>query len=335
MKKVLVTGGGGFVGQAIVRKLTAMGVETIVAGRNRYPGVERLGARCLTGDIRNREFLFNAVVGCDTVFHVAAKAGIWGNRHDFYSINVTGTENVISACLKQGVGNLVHTSTPSVVFNGRDIEGGDETMPYSDRPLCHYAATKIMAEKSVLAANSARLKTAAIRPHLVWGPGDTQIIPRLLQRGREGKLKIIGSGNNMVDITYIDNVAHAHILAAENLEKKGDAAGETFFISQGKPVVLWQWINGLFSNMGIPKVDKKVSLPVAYRVGAFLERIHMLFRLRGEPKMTRFLAEQLAMSHWFTNEKARSILSYTPSVSMEDGMEKMLAWLGVGKAGHP
>lgn len=333
MQRALVTGGGGFVGLAIVRKLVAMGIETSVAGRNHYPEAERLGARCLRGDIRNPEFLRQAVAGCDTVFHAAAKAGIWGERQEYYSVNVTGTGNVIEACRQGGVRRLVQTSTPSVVFNGRDIEGGDESLPYSENPLCRYAATKIMAEKMVLAANSENLKTLAIRPHLVWGPGDTQIIPRLLQRGRDGDLRIVGSGRNKVDITYVDNVAHAHILAAENLENSASAAGEAFFISQGQPVVLWEWINDLFARVGLPPVNRRISLPAAYRIGWLLEKTYALLRRRQEPKMTRFLAEQLAMSHWFSINKAQSILAYAPLVSGGTGMEKLLQWLDEGTRG--
>ncbi len=327
MQKALVTGGGGFVGLAIVRKLVSMGIATSVVGRHQYPEVERLGARCLVGDIRNREFMAQSVVGHDTVFHVAAKAGIWGDRETYFSINVTGTENVIAASRENGVRYLVHTSTPSVVFDGRDIQGGDETLPYSESPLCHYAESKIQAERLVLAANSEKLSTASIRPHLVWGPGDTQIIPRLLERGREGSLKIIGRGENLVDISYIDNVAHAHVLAANNLATSGQAAGEAFFISQGEPVVLWDWINALFADIGIHPVTRKVSFRAAYRAGWILERIHTILRLRNEPKMTRFLAEQLAKSHWFSINKAKSILSYSPLVSTQEGMENLLGWL--------
>lgn len=330
MQRVLVTGGGGFVGLAIVRKLVAMGIHTSVAGRNHYPEVERLGARCLRGDIRDPEFVRRAAAGCDTVFHAAAKAGIWGDRQEYYSVNVAGTGNVIEACRREGVRRLVQTSTPSVVFNGRDIEGGDETLPYSKNPLCHYAATKITAEKMVLAANSENLKTTAIRPHLVWGPGDTQIIPRLLQRGRDGDLRIVGSGRNKVDITYVDNAAHAHILAAENLENEAGAAGEAFFISQGEPVVLWEWINDLFVRVGLQPVNRRISLPAAYRIGWLLEKIYAMLRRRREPRMTRFLAEQLAMSHWFSIAKANAILAYSPPVSGGAGMGKLLQWLDTG-----
>ena len=225
------------------------------------------------------------------------------------------------------VRTLVQTSTPSVVFDGCDIRGGDESLPYSNSPLCHYAATKIVAEKMILAANSEELRTAAIRPHLVWGPGDTQIIPRLLQRGRSGSLRVVGAGDNLVDITYIDNVAHAHILAARNLEGEGTAAGEPFFISQGSPVRLWNWINNLFERLGVEPVKKHISFTAAYRIGSLMEKVYTLFRLEQEPKMTRFLAEQLAMSHWFSIEKAREILSYEPLVSDREGLENLIEWL--------
>jgi len=326
--KVLVTGGGGFVGLAIVRKLRAMNIETTVIGRNRYPAVEELGGRCLVGDIRDRTFVTSAVAGYDTVFHVAAKAGIWGKRESYFSINVGGTENIIKAWQVNGIRALVQTSTPSVVFDGVSIQGGDETLPYSTNPLCHYAASKILAEKRVLAANIEQLRTCAIRPHLVWGPGDTQIIHRLLQRGRDGDLKIVGDGLNKVDISYIDNVADAHILAAQNLGNSGTAAGEAFFISQGEPVVLWQWINELFGRVGVEQVRKKISCQTASRVGWILETVYRLMGSNSEPKMTRFLAEQLAMSHWFSPRKAQEILLYTPRITTRQGMDLLIAWLG-------
>lgn len=327
MRRVLVTGGGGFVGFALVRKLRELGLAVTVVGRHGYPAVEELGGECRVGDIRNPEFVTAAFAGHDTVFHVAAKAGIWGKRESYFSINLGGTENILAACRTNRVPTLVYTSTPSVVFDGRDIRGGDETLSYSRRPLCHYAASKIEAEKAVLAANSKQLQTCALRPHLVWGPGDTQIIPRLLERGRSGKLKIVGDGTNLVDISFIDNVADAHILAAQNLERSGGAAGQAFFVSQGEPVVLWQWINELFRRVGVAEVRKQVSLGTAARVGAVLEAFYGLMACKSEPPMTRFLAEQLAMSHWFSPARTRQILSYVPKVSTKEGMDMLVAWL--------
>lgn len=330
MKKALVTGGGGFVGLAVVRELISLGVDTVVVGRNRYPEAERLGAEVRCGDIRDESFLVKAFHGCDIVFHVAAKAGIWGKKKDYFSINVNGTKNVIAACRKNRIEIMVHTSTPSVVLNGLDLCGVDEQVPYAGKFLCHYARTKALAEQLVLAANDSSLRTVALRPHMVWGPGDTQIIPRLLDRGRRGLLKQVGNCDNLVDISYIDNVAQAHLLAARNLEGSGSAAGQAYFISQGTPVNLWAWINDLFLRLAIPPVETKVDFQKAYWLGLILEKAYALVGSDQEPPMTRFLAEQLAKSHWFSIRKARDDLGYAPRVSTAEGLERLLAWIGEG-----
>lgn len=324
---VLVTGGGGFIGLALVQELCRQGRAVRVLGRHRYPAAEAAGAISLQGDIRILKDVQQAAAGCDTVFHVAAKAGIWGSFREYYSVNVLGTLNVLAACRKSGTGNLVYTSTPSVVFDGHDLNGANESLPYSSRPLCAYAATKILAEQHVLRNNSEDLRTAAIRPHLVWGPGDTNLIPRLMVRGREQSLRIVGNGKNRVDIAYIDNVVHAHLLAAENLAGAGTAAGHAFFIGQQEPVQLWPWINDLFSRMGVPPVTSRIGLGTAKMIGWLLEKGHSLTGNEQEPRMTRFLAEQLAMSHWFSRKKAETLLGYREKVSTEIGMERLLDWL--------
>lgn len=326
MKNILVTGGGGFIGQAIVRKLISKGLQVNVVGRNSYPQLREKGVRCHRGDIRDLNFLQSVFKGVDTVFHVAAKAGIWGAEEEYFSINTQGTQNVIAACQDASVPVLIYTSTPSVVFDRAPLEGADERLPYASRPLCHYAASKIEAEKKVLAANGKGLCTTAIRPHLVWGPGDQHLIPRLLERGRQGKLKIVGKGDNVVDISYIDNVVHAHILAAENLHADGSAGGEAFFIGQEKPVPLWEWINSLYARLGIEQINKKVPFFVAYLAGGTLEGAFGLAGCKKEPKMTRFLAHQLAHSHWFKHEKAQHILGYREQVSTAEGMEQLVSW---------
>ncbi|HSO08919.1 MAG TPA: NAD-dependent epimerase/dehydratase family protein, partial [Desulfoprunum sp.] len=220
-----------------------------------------------------------------------------------------------------------YTSTPSVVFDRRDIAGGTEALPYATRFLCHYARTKAAAEQLVLAANGAALKTCALRPHLVWGPGDPHLIPRLVASGRKRLLKRVGTGANLVDISYVDNVAHAHLLAADNLEGVGSAAGRAYFISQGEPVSLWGWINALFARLGIPEVAESVPLPVAYGVGALLEILHGLLRPEAEPRMTRFLAEQLAKTHYFSIQQAENDLGYAPIVSTEAGLDHLVSWI--------
>ncbi|PIE57689.1 MAG: 3-beta hydroxysteroid dehydrogenase [Desulfobulbus propionicus] len=324
MKKVLVTGGNGFVGFALARYLLEQGLEVRVIGRNPYPHLSDLGIICFQGDICNPASILNATVDVDTVFHVAAKAGVWGRKQEYYSVNVQGTQNVLAGCLQNRVPVLVYTSTPSVVFDGQDIKNGNEELPYASKPLCHYAASKIEAEKCVLGLRERSLKTCAIRPHLVWGPGDTHLIPRLVERGRTGQLKKVGSGNNKVDITYIENVVHAHVLAAKNLHQTGSADRQAFFIGQENPVVLWEWVNTLFQELNIPLVNKRVSYPVAYGVGGLLEGLFDLFSFAGEPKMTRFVAQQLSKSHWFNHDKAKKILGYTALVSTAAGLERLL-----------
>jgi len=325
--KAFITGGGGFVGSAITRQLVDNGVETAVYGRNHYPHLDKLGVRQFQGDILDSDLLIRFMQEYDSVFHVAAKAGIWGSKNDFELTNVTGTRNVLGACFANGIKTLVYTSTPSVVFNRMDINGADESLPYAQRFLCYYASSKAIAEQMVLASNSEILKTCAIRPHLVWGPGDPHLVPRLVARGKAKKLKQVGNGRNMVDISYIDNVADAHILAAENLHSVATAAGKAYFISQGEPVSLWSWINDLFERLDIEPVTKKINARSAYIAGALLEGIYIWFGLGKEPPMTRFLAEQLAKSHWFSIDRARKDLGYTPRVSTSEGMERLTAWL--------
>lgn len=327
IKKALVTGGGGFVGKAIVTRLLKLGIETYVLGRHRYPEIEAMGATCVVGDVSDGSVMHRAAAGVDVVFHVAALAGIWGSWKEYYTTNVLGTEAVVNSCRKNGVSMLVYTSTPSVVFNRSDINGGDESLPYAAEYLCHYARSKVIAEKCVLAANCPALLTCAIRPHLIWGPGDPHLLPRLLASGRKKILKRVGDGSNMVDISYIDNVAHAHLLAAKNLSEEGTAAGKPYFISQGEPVNLWNWINDLFTTMDIDKVQQSVSFPLAYRLGGLLEVFHKITRSVEEPRMTRFLAEQLAKSHYFSIDNARKDLDYAPIISTTEGLRRTVLWL--------
>lgn len=329
MKKVLITGGGGFVGKAIVHLLRERDIDCLVAGRHFYPEVQALGATCRLGDIRDRDFIADCCRGVDTVFHVAALAGIWGPWREYHAINVLGTGNVLAGCRAHGVRSLIYTSTPSVVFNQHSICNGNEDLPHAGHFLCHYARSKAMAEQEILAASNHQLRTCAIRPHLVWGPGDPHLIPRLIQRGRTGQLRQVGAGDNLVDISYVDNVAHAHVLAADNLEGAATAAGRAYFISQGDPVNLWQWINELFSRLDIAPVGSKISFAMAYGAGALLEAGYRLTGCRQEPRMTRFLAQQLARSHYFSIDRARNELGYQPLVSTEQGMERLLASLTI------
>lgn len=327
IKTALVTGGGGFVGKAIVMKLLELGVATRVVGRHQYPEIEASGATCFVGDICQPRVMLEAAQGVDIVFHVAALAGIWGAWKDYFLTNVVGTERVIESCRANKVTMLVYTSTPSVVFNGRDIHGGDERLDYCKKPLCHYATSKILAEKMVLRASSCDFRTCALRPHLIWGPGDPHLLPRLLASGKSRQLKRIGDGTNLVDISYIDNVAHAHILAARNLAGAATASGKAYFISQGEPVNLWDWINELFAKMSIPLIQSALPENVAYVLGGILELLYTVGRSSNEPRMTRFIAEQLSKSHHFSITNAQKDLGYAPMVSTEEGLHRTVQWL--------
>jgi nucleoside-diphosphate-sugar epimerase len=328
-KKALVTGGGGFVGKAVVKNLLELGVETRVIGRHHYPEIAALGARCVVGDITDEQAMSRASKGVDIVFHIAALAGIWGPWPAYYQTNVVGTETVLKSCRENRVPMLVYTSTPSVVFDRVDICGGDERLDYARQFLCNYARSKVMAEKMVLAANGDGLLTCALRPHLIWGPGDPHLLPRLLASGRKRQLKMVGDGSNLVDISYIDNVAHAHLLAAKNLAEQGTAGGKPYFVSQGTPVNLWQWIDELFTMMDVPRIQSAVSYRTAYRLGGVLEAMYACLRLNKEPRMTRFLAEQLAKSHYFSTAAAKADLGYESVVSTEEGLRRTVQWLRI------
>ncbi len=325
-KKVLVTGGGGFVGKAVVKQLIKAGVETCIVSRNYYPDVEKLGAESIVGNICDQNLLDKITQDVVCVIHVAALAGIWGEWSDYYGSNVIGTQNVIESCLKNEVFSLVYTSTPSVVFDRSDILGGNENLPYANSFLCHYARSKVIAEKMILQANCPKMFTCALRPHLIWGPGDPHLLPRLIEKGRKKQLKRVGDGTNIVDISYVDNVAHAHVLAAENLKTTAACAGKAYFVSQGEPVNLWDWINTLFAAMDIPPVKQADYFSSAYRVGSLLELVYQGIRVQKEPPMTRFIAEQLAKSHFFSIENSRNDFGYEPLVTTEEGLVRSINW---------
>ena len=326
--KVLVTGGGGFLGGYIVRDLLERGWEVAVFGRSARPDLERNGVRVFIGDLSDQEQVHEACKGFEAVFHVAAQTGVWGNWESFYRPNVDGTQNVIDACQAQGVRSLVYTSTPSVVFTSEALKNADESQPYGEKWLCNYAHTKSIAEHEVLEADDPDgLRTIALRPHLIWGVGDPHLIPRIIERAKKGRLRIVGDGDNLVDITHVANAASAHLLALDALES-GTGGGKAYFISQGKPVRLWDWINDLLGRLGIPPVVNKISLKKAYAAGAVLEGIWKVLHLKDEPPMTRFVAVELAKDHYFNIEASRRDLGYEPTVSTEAGLAELVAHLG-------
>ncbi len=327
--KILVTGGGGFLGQALCRGLVERGHEVASFNRGHYPALDALGVRQLRGDLADRDALVSAARGMDAVFHNAAKAGAWGPYEEYHRANVVGTDNVLAACRAHGIGKLVYTSTPSVTHRAtHPVEGGTaDTVPYGEGFKAPYATTKLLAEKAVLAASDATLATVALRPRLIWGPGDNQILPRLVQRAQAGRLRIVGSGDNLVDTTYIDNAAQAHFDAFEHLDIGAACAGRAYFISNGEPMPMRELLNRLLRAAGAPEVHKTLPFGAAYAIGAVCETLWPLLQLRGEPPMTRFLAEQLSTAHWYSMEPARRDFGYVPRVSMDEGFRRLQAHL--------
>lgn len=325
--EVLVTGGGGFLGRTLVEHLLGSGYRVRSFARGDYPDLRAMGVTVLRGDLTDKDAVRRACAGCAVVFHNAAKAGIWGDYSSFYKPNVVGTQNILEACRAGGVGRLVYTSSASVVFGDEDIEGGNEAIPYPERPRSPYTATKAMAERLVLEADSPALKTVSLRPHLIWGPRDTQIIPRIIAQSRTGKVRRVGGGKNRVDTTYIDNCADAHLKAVEALDKNPQASGRAYFISNGEPVNLWELINTILKLAGIPPITRSIPRGSAVFLGAVLEVIYKGLNLSGEPRMTRFLAEELSTSHWFDITAARKELGYEPAISMEEGLKRLGVWL--------
>jgi nucleoside-diphosphate-sugar epimerase len=321
--RALVTGGGGFLGRKIAEQLVARGDEVRSLARGDYPQLASLGVECIRGDVRDEAAVRSACAGVDVVFHTAAIAGIWGPWSDYFATNVLGTRHVIAGCRAHGVPRLVFTSSPSVTFDGAPQEGVDESVGYPQRWLNHYSHTKALAEQEVLAANDANLATCALRPHLIWGPGDPHLVPRLIERARAGQLRRVGDGTNLIDMVYVDNAAHAQLQAADALEPGAPPAGKAYFISQGDPVNCWQWIDEILAIAGLPAVQGAIPLGAAWYLGSMLESIYALMRLAGEPRMTRFLAAQLGTSHYFNIANARRDFGYHPTVSKAEGMRHL------------
>ena len=320
--KVLVTGGGGFLGTETCRRLVARGYDVTSISRGHYPHLTEFGVKTLKGDLCDPTTAKAAIKGMDAVFHVAAKAGVWGDYQSYYQPNVVGTENVIQGCLSAGTEYLVFTSSPSITFDGRNQEGVDESTPYAASFMTPYQETKALAEQAALAAHSEKLKTISLRPHLIWGPGDTQLVPRIVAMAKQGKLRLIGDGSQKVDAVYIENAASAHLLALDAL-RAGRCGGEAFFITNHEPWTLRDIIGGILVAHDLPCSPKCVPEKLAFGAGALLETWHRLQKSSKEPRMTRFVAKQLSTSHWFNPKKSIEQLGYIPEISMAEGMKNL------------
>lgn len=326
---VLVTGGTGFLGRHLVERLLGQGRSVTVLARHPDPVLSERGVRFLCAPLDDAATVTAACEGMETVFHTAAKVGVWGPYSEFFRTNVLGTRAVLNGCQKHGVKRLVYTSTPSVVYNGRGLAGADESLPLTKDCPSSYPLTKAIAEQEVLKANTDDFRTVALRPHLIWGSGDTHLVPRVLAQARAGRLRIVGDGKNRVDMVHVSNAADAHLLAESVLAgtQAGAAAGHAYFITNGEPVCLWDWINHLLISLGEKPVTRSISLTATSGFGAVCEFMWRWLPLKGEPPMTRFVAAELAKDHWFDISAAKKDLGYAPRISMAEGTAALLEWL--------
>lgn len=325
-ERVLVTGGGGFLGKALCRRLLQEGHEVIALGRGEYADLQREGVQTVRADLsREASRYCSSFEGVSAVFHTAAKVEMWGRYKDFFDANVLGTRHVVECCRQARVPQLIFTSSPSVIADGRDLCGVDESYPYPKHYSAHYPATKAQAERELLAESSAELATIALRPHLIFGPGDTNLIPSIIERARTGKLVQIGAGNNMTDLTFIDDCVSAHIAAWRALRANPSVAGKAFFISQGEPVNLWGWVNEVLQRSGFPAVKNRLPSFIARGVAWMLEGMAKLLPGSGEPALSRFVVEEMATSHYFNITAARRDLGFNPVHSIQQAMELTFA----------
>lgn len=323
-KTALVTGGSGFLGRAIVKQLLDEQVKVKILCRGSYPDLEKLDIEIIRGEISDIDVIKKAVQNSDIVFHTAAKAGIDGPYSEYYRINVEGTQSLFKCAQDSGVKAFIYTSSPSVVFSHGDIENGDETLPYPEEHHAHYPKTKCIAEKFVLTNNSDKMTTVSLRPHLIWGPGDNHLAPRLIKKAKAGKLKFIGDGKNLIDTVYIDNAATAHIQAAKvSLSDSSSIGGKAFFITNGDPRPISEIINMIIGSAGLEPVTATISPKVAWFAGAIFEFIFKVFRLKGEPPITRWVAAELSTAHWFNISLAKKLLNYNPTISIEEGQKRL------------
>ncbi|MCB9746542.1 MAG: NAD-dependent epimerase/dehydratase family protein [Alphaproteobacteria bacterium] len=326
--RALVTGGGGFLGREITERLLARGDEVCVLARGRYPEVEALGATGVQHDLADPIGLSEILQGVDVVFHVAALAGMWGPRERYVRVNVDGTKNLLEAARAAGVRRFVFTSSPSVTFHGVDeLNLSEADASYPESFLFYYSETKAIAERLVLEANGPDLATTALRPHLIYGGRDPHLVPRLVQRHLAGRLRIFGDGQNQISLTHVDNAAHAHLLAADALAPGSANAGKAYFITDAEPVNVWDWLNGVFRELGLPPLTRHVPVGLVRFAAAVIEGLWRTFGIERDPPITRFTVAQISTSHTYDLSASKADFGYTPITGPEAAMAETLAGL--------
>jgi nucleoside-diphosphate-sugar epimerase len=320
--KILVTGGGGFLGSSICRQLDALGHSVIAFQRSDANHLQGSRLATVRGDVCDLSGLCSASSGCDAIVHTAGKAGVWGDAAEYQRINVDGTANVIEACRRNGIPYLVHTSSPSIVHAGGDVEGADESLPIAAHFTAAYPASKARAERLVVAANTETLRTTALRPHLIWGPGDPHILPRLAARVRGGSLALPGP-DKPVDTIFVENAALAHVQALQELAGAARCAGKPYFVTNNEPLPQGEIIRRLLEAIGIQVRIRSVPVGLAMAAGAICEFAWRGLRLKSEPPVTRFSVEQLSTAHWFDTRAAERDFGYRPTITIDEGLQRL------------
>lgn len=328
--KVLVTGATGFLGGAVIRKLKEAGHFVIAAARsNPSEELKRTADSILRGDLSDISYTDECVEGADAVIHTAAKPGVFGDYEEYYESNVVATENLLDSCREKGVRCFVYTGTPSSVFDMRNQSGIDETAPYPENFFSPYPKTKAIAERKVLEASDGdNLRTVSLRPHLIWGPGDRHLFPRLVNRVKKGTMVFVNGGKNMIDATYVDNAADAHVLAAEKLfsDDWERISGKAYFITNGEPKSLKEILDSMTDAAGLPRIKRNIPGFIAYAAGIVMEFLHKAVGSSNEPLLTRFVVKEFMMDHWFDMSAAQRDLGYKPAVSFEEGIKRLGKW---------
>lgn len=314
--KVLVTGASGMLGRGVAQALLERGDDVTVLQRR----PSTVDTRQVLGDVADAAVVAEAVAGCEAVVHLAAKVDVVGPWAEYARANVDGTREVLQAARGAGVRRLVNVSSPSVAHSGRSLVGVGAGPADPGRARGAYARSKAIAEQLALAADSADLAVVSVRPHLVWGPGDTQLVGRIIERARAGRLLIIATGAALIDTTYVDNAVDALVAAVD-----ADVHGEALVVSNGEPRPVGEVLRRLCAAAGVPAPGRHVPLALALAAGAVVEGVWSLFDRRDTPPLTRFLAEQLATAHWFDQRRTHTALGWTPRVRLDDGFAALAA----------
>ncbi|GAA2592990.1 NAD-dependent epimerase/dehydratase family protein [Streptomyces lienomycini] len=331
--RVLVTGGSGFLGAEICRQLTARGTETVSLSRRPSAALTRLGVRQVHGDLTDPAAVDRALAGCDAVVHNAALAGSGGPAGPYRRTNVDGTRTVLDRCRRHGVRTLVHTSTASVVFRPGGVVNADEWLPHPRRYLAAYPHTKAVAETLVLGAHAPGLATLALRPHIIWGPGDPHFLPALTRAVRGGRLVMPGDGSNLVDTTHVRTAAHAHLLALDHLHQGRPVGGRAYFVAQGEPLPLRDLVLALLAAAGVRAVWRPVPAALAHAAAIVRETAARLPGTTGTHGLSRFLVAELVHPHWFDLTSARTGLGFTPPLGVAEGIREAFEAAGRPTAG--